>query len=432
MLKKVKLKLGFSESEVIKELPQRGLTNPKILEEVNKIIESVKEKGDEALFKYTLKLDGVDLRKTGLKVKDSEISQAYKLVSRDFLKALAVARNRIYAFHSRQIENSWFQFNENNFLGQIVSPLERVGIYVPGGRTVYPSSVLMNAIPAIIAGVNQIAMCTPPDKKGHINPHLLVAAAEVGICEIYKIGGAQAIAALAFGTASIPKVDKITGPGNIYVTLAKKLVTGNVGIDMLAGPSEIAIVADETAHPDFIAADLLSQAEHDIEAMAILIFYQDTIGEKVLRAIDKQLKKIKTHKIAEESLKKNARFFEVDSLEEAMRLVNIIAPEHLELLIKNPFLYLSKVKRAGAIFIGNYTPEVIGDYLAGPNHILPTNGTARFASPLNVSDFLKKTSILFFEEDGIKKLVPYIKVLAEVEGLDAHARSAEIRVRRKK
>lgn len=396
---------------------------------VKGIVEDVKQRGDAAILEYTARFDGANLTPEQLKVTEAEIKEAYSLVDQEFLEALRVAKARISSFHQKQLKNSWLETEEDGtILGQVYRPLESSGLYVPGGTASYPSSVLMNALPAQVAGVKNIVMVSPPNKEGKLNPYVLVAAAEAGVGEIYKIGGAQAVAALAFGTTTVPKVDKIVGPGNIYVTLAKKQVYGAVNLDMLAGPSEVLVVADEKANPAYIAADLLSQAEHDVLASPILITTSEEVAEGVQKELAQQLPLLPRKEIAGKSLADRGLILIVADLEEAWEMANFYAPEHLEILVENPWQYLGKIQHAGAIFLGEYSPEPVGDYIAGPNHVLPTGGTARFFSPLSVDDFVKKSSVLSFSQEGLKKIAQQAIKIAEVEGLDAHAQSLKIRM----
>ncbi|NLM21347.1 MAG: histidinol dehydrogenase [Peptococcaceae bacterium] len=400
----------------------------KIKNTVVEIIRDVQTQGDEALFRLTAKLDGADLKTRGLQVSPQEIEEAYLKVDQSFLQALRQAKDNIYNYHAKQKRTSWFESKEDgSLLGQLYRPLERVGIYVPGGTAAYPSSVLMNALPALVAGVEQIVMVSPPLKDGTILPEVLVAAQECGVTEIYKIGGAQAIAALAYGTATIRPVDKITGPGNIYVTLAKKEVYGTVDIDMLAGPSEILILTDQSGRPRELAADLLSQAEHDLLASSILISPDLKLLEETAAEVEEQLKKLPRADIARASWENNGALVLVEDLKQGMDLANSIAPEHLELVVENPFLWLGQVKNAGAVFLGRNTPEPVGDYFAGPNHILPTGGTARFYSVLDVDTFLKKISIVSYSAQALQRDAEQIALLARREGLEAHARAVEVR-----
>ncbi|NLM97641.1 MAG: histidinol dehydrogenase [Halanaerobiaceae bacterium] len=391
---------------------------------VERIVDDVRENGDQAVFKYTEKYDGVKLK--GLKVSREEIDRAYEMIDKDFLASLRKSIDNVAAYHRKQLRNSWFTF-EKGMTGQLFIPLERVGAYVPGGTAPLPSSVVMTVVPARAAGVKEIVVVSPPDKNGSINPYTLVAASEAGADEIYKAGGAQAIAALAFGTETIRPVDKIVGPGNIYVTLAKKIVYGIVDIDMLAGPSEILVLADETANPEFIAADLLSQAEHDTLAVSTLITTDEVLAEKTITALNKQLDALPRKEFAREAIENNGTVILVDNLETGIELANDFAPEHFELIVKEPFRYLSLIKNAGAIFIGDYSSEPLGDYMAGPNHVLPTGGTARFASPLNTDDFIKKSSIIYYQRDELAEIKDDVIRFAELEGLDAHARAIKVR-----
>ena len=399
---------------------------------VRRILEDVRKNGDRAVLKYTKKFDRHSPKR--LEVSGAEIREAYRRVSQKDLRALKIAAKRITEFHETQRKNgirSWKTRRDGALLGEIVQPLQRVGIYVPGGLGAYPSTVLMNAIPARIAGVKEIVMVSPLNRMagGMANPYTLVAADLVGVSRIFKVGGAQAIAALAFGTRSIPAVDKIVGPGNIYVATAKKLVFGSVGIDMIAGPTEVVIVADETTNPEFVAADLLSQAEHDPQALPVLIAISERLAQSVLGAVHRQLKALPRRKILEQSLKNHGLILITRSREEALDLANRIAAEHLELQVRNPIQAASKIRNAGAIFLGPYSPVALGDYIAGPNHVLPTSGTARFSSPLGVGDFLKRSSLIQTEKMFLKRLGPDIMRLAHLEGLTAHAASVEIRLR---
>lgn len=401
---------------------------------VARILADIKKNGDRALISYVNRFDAPDLKRNNLEVTRSEISAARRKVSRGFMQSLKLAVRQIEDFHKEQKEKSWITTDPSGkILGQLASPVGAAGIYVPGGqggKTPLVSSVLMGGIPAKIAGVEKICLATPPTKSGDINPHLLVAAERVGIDTIFKVGSAWGIAALAYGTETIPKVDVIVGPGNIYVTLAKKMVAGTVGIDMIAGPSEILVIADDTAEPEYIAADLLSQAEHDPLASSILITTSDTVAQKVSEALTRQLAQLPRKEIAEASLKKFGALIVVKDLEAAFELANKIAPEHLELQLDDPFQYVGKVRNAGALFLGKYTPEPVGDYVAGPNHVLPTAGTARFASALSVAHFTKKTSLIHYPKSVFKKEAAHIARLAEIEGLGAHANSVKIRVKK--
>lgn len=413
----------------LKAITTRGEADTSRVEEaVKEIIAGVRKHGDKALFSYTSRFDRVSLDKKSIKVSEAEFKAARKAVSKDIADSLTLAAKRIEGFHKRQLEESWF-FHEDDgvTLGQMVRPLEIVGCYVPGGKAAYPSSVLMNVIPARVAGVKEVVVCSPTP-GGEVNPYVLVAAEIAGADAVYKIGGAQAVAAMAYGTDFIPKVDKIVGPGNIYVATAKRLVFGVVDIDMIAGPSEILVVADESANPAFVAADLLSQAEHDEMASSILVTTSKKIADETIKELKEQLKKLSRNEIAEKSLKDYGAIIIVNDLAEAADIVNSIAPEHLELSVDRPFELLPKIKNAGAIFLGHYTPEAVGDYVAGPNHTLPTGGTARFFSPLSATDFLKRSSILYYSEASLKKIGRDAVRIAEAEGLTAHANSVKIRL----
>lgn len=403
----------------------------KDVQDVTRILADVKKNGDAALMKYTNKFDAPDLKAAGLKVTEAEISAAAKKVSRTFMNALNRATEQIKSFHEQQRSYSRFQTQRPGvFLGQMINPVDAAAVYVPGargGKTPLVSSVLMGGIPAKIAGVKHVAMTTPPTRDGAVDPHLLVAAGKVGIDAIYKAGSAWAVAALAYGTETVRKVDVIVGPGNIYVTLAKKMVAGTVGIDMIAGPSEILIIADESASPEFIAADLLSQAEHDPLASAILLTDSETIAKATVTAVESQLSRLERKEIAAKSLARFGGIFLVPDLALAIDLANRIAPEHLELLIDNPFEQVGRIRNAGAVFMGHYTPEPVGDYMAGPNHVLPTAGTARFASALSVDHFIKKTSLIHYSAEAFQKEAGEIITLAGVEGLGAHANSIQVR-----
>ncbi|HBY57516.1 MAG TPA: histidinol dehydrogenase [Candidatus Atribacteria bacterium] len=399
-----------------------------IEEKVREIILRVRKEGDKALLKFTEKFDGVKLSPSGILVDPEEWDRANQEVSEDLLEVIKEAIERIKKYHLNQKENSWFTTKERGIiLGQIVNPIERVGLYVPGGKAVYPSSLIMATVPAIIAGVKDIVVVTPPSFNGKVNPYLLSTAKELGISVIYKVGGAQAIAALAYGTETVKKVDKIVGPGNIFVTLAKKNVFGEVDIDMLAGPSEILIWADEKANPQYLACDLLSQAEHDVEASAILITTSSSLVDKVRKEIENELKSLNRKEIIQEALEKKGKLIIAEDRELILDFINCFAPEHLELQVEEPWQMLGAIRNAGAIFIGSYAPEPLGDYWAGPNHILPTSGGARCFSPLSVSDFTKKSSLIFYDQENLRKDEYKIANLARLEGLEAHARSIEIR-----
>ena len=395
---------------------------------VNDIIQNVREKRDEAIFEYTLKFDGATIDQDNIRVTEEEIKEAYEQVDPKLLDVIRKALVNIRDYHTKQKQYSWFDSDESGIiLGQKVTPLKTVGVYVPGGKAVYPSSVLMNVIPAKVAGVSNIIMTTPCGKDGKVYPSTLVAAKEAGDDAIYKVGGAQAIAALAFGTESIPKVDKIVGPGNIYVALAKKAVFGYVSIDSIAGPSEIMVLADETANPRFVAADLLSQAEHDEMASAILVTTSETLAEQVSMEVDKFVATLSRKEIIQKSLDNYGYILVADTMQDAIDTVNEIASEHLELVTKNPFETMTKIRNAGAIFIGEYSSEPLGDYFAGPNHVLPTNGTAKFFSPLSVDDFIKKSSIISYSREALEPVYKDIVQFAECEKLTAHANSIRVR-----
>ena len=395
---------------------------------VNDIIQNVREKRDEAVFEYTLKFDGATIDQDNIRVTEEEIKEAYEQVDPKLLDVIRKALVNIRDYHTKQKQYSWFDSDESGIiLGQKVTPLKTVGVYVPGGKAVYPSSVLMNVIPAKVAGVSNIIMTTPCGKDGKVYPSTLVAAKEAGVDAIYKVGGAQAIAALAFGTESIPKVDKIVGPGNIYVALAKKAVFGYVSIDSIAGPSEIMVLAYETANPRFVAADLLSQAEHDEMASAILVTTSETLAEQVSVEVDKFVEVLSRKEIIRKSLDNYGYILVADTMQDAIDTVNEIASEHLELVTKNPFETMTKIRNAGAIFIGEYSSEPLGDYFAGPNHVLPTNGTAKFFSPLSVDDFIKKSSIISYSREALEPVYKDIVQFAECEKLTAHANSIRVR-----
>ena len=395
---------------------------------VKEILDKVKEEKDAAVFAYTAKFDGAELTADTIEVTDAEIEEAYAQVDDTLLTVIRKAKDNIESYHAKQRQNSWFDSKpDGTILGQKITPLHRVGVYVPGGKAVYPSSVLMNVMPAKVAGVDEIIMVTPPGKNGKVSPNTLVAAKEAGVNKIYKVGGAQAIAALAYGTESIPKVDKIVGPGNIYVALAKKAVYGHVSIDSIAGPSEILVVADETANPRYVAADLLSQAEHDELASAILVTTSDKLAHEVSDQVDGFLKELSRAEIISKSLDNYGYILLADTMEDVIDVANEIASEHLEIQTKNPFEVMTKIRNAGAIFIGEYASEPLGDYFAGPNHILPTNGTAKFFSPLSVDDFIKKSSIISYSREALQKVHKDIESFAKAEQLTAHANSIHVR-----
>ncbi len=395
---------------------------------VDEIINDIRNNGDKALFDYTLKFDKCSLDAATVKISRQEIDEAYKSLDPEFIEVMKRSAANIRAFHEKQKRNTWIDTKaDGSILGQRILPIEISGVYVPGGKAAYPSSVLMNVVPAKVAGVERIVMCTPPGKDGKVNPGTLVAADIAGVTESYKVGGAQAIAAMAFGTQSIPKVDKITGPGNIFVALAKKACFGHVSIDSIAGPSEILVLADETANPRFVAADLLSQAEHDEMASAILVTTSQEIADKVLDEIEGFLKVLERSEIIRKSLDNYGYIFVAENMNDAIDAANAVASEHLEIITANPFEIMTKIKNAGAIFLGDYSSEPLGDYYAGPNHILPTNRTARFFSPLSVDDFVKKTSIISYSKDALAKVHEDIELFAKQEGLTAHANSISVR-----
>ena len=395
---------------------------------VNEIIENVRANRDAAIFDYTKRFDGADINAENILVTEDEIKEAYEKVDEKLLTVIRKALVNIRKYHEKQRQYSWFDSEESGIiLGQKVTALEKVGVYVPGGKAVYPSSVLMNIVPAKVAGVKTIVMTTPPGKDGKVNPATLVAAKEAGVDAIYKVGGAQAIAALAFGTESVPKVDKIVGPGNIYVALAKKAVFGFVSIDTIPGPSEIMLLADETANPRFVAADLLSQAEHDEMASAILVTTSRDLAEQVSKEVEGFVAQLSRKEIIQKSLDNYGYILVAESMDEAIATVNEIASEHLELVTKNPFETMTKIRNAGAIFVGEYSSEPLGDYFAGPNHVLPTNGTAKFFSPLSVDDFIKKSSIISYSREALEPIYKDIVQFAECEQLTAHANSIRVR-----
>ena len=396
------------------------------------ILADVKEKGDEAVFDYTKRFDGADINAGNIVVTKEEIDEAYSLVDKQLVEVIRKALVNIREYHAKQKQYSWFDSTPNGtILGQKVTPLNRVGVYVPGGKAAYPSSVLMNIIPAKVAGVSQIIMTTPPGKDGRVNPGTLVAANEAGVDVIYKVGGAQAIAAMAYGTDSIRKVDKIVGPGNIYVALAKKAVYGHVSIDSIAGPSEILVIADETANPRYVAADLLSQAEHDEMASAILITTSEELADKVSKEIDSFVAELSRSEIITKSLENYGYILIAKDIDEAVETANEIASEHLEIVTKDPFTVMTKIRNAGAIFLGEYSSEPLGDYFAGPNHVLPTNGTAKFFSPLGVDDFIKKSSIISYSREALEPIHEDIIKFANAERLTAHANSIKVRFENK-
>lgn len=395
---------------------------------VNDIIENVKARKDAAIFEYTARFDRFPLNAECIRVTREEIDEAYTKLDAGLIEVIRKSADNIRAFHSKQLRNSWFDSKEDGtILGMKITPIERAGVYVPGGKAAYPSSVLMNVIPARVAGVKEIIMTTPPSPEGKVNPGTLVAADIAGVDTIYKVGGAQAIAAMAFGTESIPKVDKITGPGNIFVALAKKAVYGYVSIDSIAGPSEILVLADESANPRYVAADLLSQAEHDELASAILITTSEELAKQVSEQVEIFVESLSRTEIMRKSLENYGYILVAETMQDAIDAANEIASEHLEILTVNPFEVMTKIKNAGAIFMGEYASEPLGDYFAGPNHILPTNGTAKFFSPVNVDDFIKKTSIISYSREALEKVHRDIELFAQSEGLTAHANSIKVR-----
>lgn len=423
----MKIIKGSNKEELFAEVLNRSQFE---LDNVNKavktIIEEVEAKGDKALIEFTEKFDGVLIDK--LEVTKEEIDEAYNSIDKELLESLIVCHNNIRDFHQKQKHNS-FMTNEKNgvIVGQLINPIEKVGIYVPGGTAPLPSTVLMNAVPAKVAGVSDIIMTTPPGKDGKINKTILAAAKIAGVDRIFKVGGAQAVAGLAKGTESIPKVYKIVGPGNIYVAMAKKMVFGEVDIDMIAGPSEVLVIADKDSNPRYIAADLLSQAEHDTLACSILVTDSMELAEAVSKEVDIQIEKLSRSDIAKTSMKSYGRIVLTETIDEAIDIANQVAPEHLEISVKEPFAHINKIRNAGAIFVGEYSPEPLGDYYAGPNHTLPTSGTAKFASPLNIEDFVKKSSLIYYTREALTEAKDHIIRVAESEGLDAHANSIKVR-----
>ena len=419
-----------SKKNILNDLLKRSPNNyDNFADSVNAILANVKENGDKALFQYTKDFDKADINASNIKVTEEEIKEAYdRLENPELVQVIRRSLKNIKEYHEKQKQYSWFDSKpDGSILGQKVTPLSRVGVYVPGGKAAYPSSVLMNVIPAKVAGVEQIVMVTPPGKDGKVNPNTLVAANEAGVDVIYKVGGAQAIAALAYGTESIAKVDKIIGPGNIYVALAKKAVFGYVSIDSVAGPSEILVLADETANPRYVAADLLSQAEHDELASAILVTTSEELANKVSEYVDMFVSKLKRKEILQKSLDNYGYILVTDTMQAAIDTANDIASEHLEIVTKNPFDTMTRIKNAGAIFLGENSSEPLGDYFAGPNHVLPTNGTAKFFSPLSVDDFIKKSSIISYSREALEPLSEDIQKFAKAEGLTAHANSIRVR-----
>ena len=421
-----------TKKNLLKDLLKRSPSSYGTYEQtVSEIVNNVKENGDKAVFEYTEKFDHFALNSGNIRVTEEEIKEAYKEIPEELIEVYRHSATNIRTFHEKQLRQSFIETRpDGSILGQRITPIEKAGVYVPGGKAAYPSSVLMNVIPAKVAGVPKIVMTTPCNKEGKVNAGTLVAADIAGVDEIYKVGGAQAIAALAFGTESVPKVDKITGPGNIFVALAKKAVYGHVSIDSVAGPSEILVLADETANPRYVAADLLSQAEHDELASAILITTSKDLAEKVSKEVDGFTETLERREIILKSLSNYGYILVAENMEDAIAAANDIASEHLEILTKNPYETMTKIKNAGAIFMGEYSSEPLGDYFAGPNHILPTNGTARFFSPLSVDDFIKKTSLISFSKDALEKVHTEIEAFAKSEGLTAHANSIKVRFER--
>ena len=419
--------IEYSENlNLEKELARSQFSYDDVNETVENILKDVKKRGDKALFEYTRKFDKVDLKT--LEVSEEEIQKAFDTIDKELLEVIKYSHDNIKLFHERQVRNNFIVKKENGVsLGQIINPIEKVGLYVPGGTAAYPSTVLMNAVPAKIAGCKEIIMVTPPTSDGTILPSLLVAAKIAGVDRIFKVGGAQSIAALSYGTESIPKVYKIVGPGNIYVAMAKKMVYGEVSIDMIAGPSEVLIISDDSANPVHVAADLLSQAEHDKLAASILVTTSKELAENVAEQLEIQLKELEREEIARTSIENQGRIIITKTIDEAIKISNEIAPEHLELAVSNPFELLTRVKNAGSIFMGHNTPEPLGDYLAGPNHTLPTSGTAKFSSPLSVDDFIKKSSFIYYSKEGLEEVKDKVIKFAESEGLTAHARSVSKR-----
>ena len=419
---------GATRQELLDTLKKRSTNSFTEQEQkVAAIIDAVRKDGDKAVFDFTAKFDGVTINKDNIVVTQAEIDRAYENIDKNLLQVIRDAIKNIRDYHMLQKRASWFDTKDGIFLGQRILPIAKVGVYVPGGKAVLSSSVLMNIIPAKVAGVPEIIMVTPPQKSGELNPASVVAAVEAGVDKILKVGGAQAIAALAYGTESIPKVDKIVGPGNIFVALAKKAVYGSVGIDSIAGPSEILVLADETANPRYVAADLLSQAEHDELASAILVTTSKELAEKVSVWVDRFTEKLSRKEIIKKSLDGYGCIFIAENMQQAIDTANAIASEHLEILTKNPFDTMTYIKNAGAIFLGEYSSEPLGDYFAGPDHILPTNGTAKFFSPLNVDDFVKKTSVISYSREALEPVYKEITTFAEAEGLTAHANSIYVR-----
>lgn len=422
-----------TRSNILNDLLKRSPNHYSEYEKtVSEILNSVREKGDQALFEYTRKFDHFDLNAGNIRVTEEEIKDAYDQLDAGLVEVIRRSAENIRSFHEKQLRSSWFDTKEDgSLLGMKYMPIRRAGVYVPGGKAAYPSSVLMNVIPAKVAGVKEILMTTPPSQDGRVNPGTLVAADIAGVDTVYKAGGAQAVAAMAFGTESVAKVDKLTGPGNIFVALAKKAVYGYVGIDSVAGPSEILVLADHTANPEYVAADLLSQAEHDELASAILITTSAELAERVAEAVDRFTENLSRREIIRKSLDNYGYILLAENMQDAVDAANEIASEHLEILTENPYEVMAKIHNAGAIFLGEYSSEPLGDYFAGPNHILPTNGTAKFFSPLNVDDFMKKTSIISYSREALEKVHKDIELFAVSEGLTAHANSIRVRFEEK-
>ena len=422
--------LNYADRQALQErlLSRSQLTDETVTQRVKDIVRDVRARGDAALFEYTERFDGAKLDAASVQVTPEEIRAAYDAAEKPWIDAMREAAARITAFHEKQKQRTWIDFDGGIALGQMVRPLERVGVYVPGGTAAYPSSVLMNVLPARVAGVREIVMVTPPGADGKVSyPLTLVAADIAGVDRIYKVGGAQAVAALAFGTQSLPRVDKIVGPGNIYVANAKREVYGHCGIDMVAGPSEVLVIADGSANPVYVAADMLSQAEHDPLAAAIVVTDSQELAQRVAAEIDRQAALLPRREIVDRSLSRYGTIVACENLEQAAQVANLVAPEHLELSVAQPFELLGRIQNAGAIFLGHYAPEPLGDYFAGPNHVLPTSGTARFFSPLNVEDFTKKSSLIYYDRASLEAVSDDVIRLARAEGLDAHANAVAVR-----
>ncbi len=423
-------KNDIKAKELYTKLTQRTKSQDgaNIIKVVADILENVRSNGDKALKEYSKKFDNADIE--SIKVSEEEITAAYSKIEPKLLETIKRSKQNIQSFHEKQLQNSWINPKEDGtVLGQLVRPIEKVGLYVPGGTAPLISSVLMTAVPARVAGVSQVIMCTPPSRDGSVNPAILVAAKESGIDQVFRVGGAQAVGAMAYGTESIPAVDKICGPGNVYVSTAKRLIFGDCDIDMFAGPSEILIIADSSAKPEYVAADLLSQAEHDKLASSVLVTNNEKLIEQVVTELEKQLSELSRGTITEKSLKDFGYAVLVDSIEKAIEVSNNIAPEHLEICVEEPMSLLGQIKNAGAIFVGNYSPEPLGDYMAGPSHVLPTSGTARFSSPVNVDQFIKKSSLIYYNRAALEKTSQDIISFAEAESLDAHANAIKVRFR---